>query len=61
MLILERETPMKRHNILNILTATLLGFAVLSANAAAQQKSLKEQLVGAWTLVSSEITDKDGT
>jgi len=52
---------MKRHNILNILTATLLGFAVLSANAAAQQKSLKEQLVGAWTLVSSEITDKDGT
>jgi hypothetical protein len=60
-LILKRETPMKRHNILNISTATLLGFAVLSANAAAQQKSLKEQLVGAWTIVSSEITDKNGT
>jgi hypothetical protein len=27
----------------------------------AQQKSLKEQLVGAWTLVSIEVTSKDGT
>ena len=52
---------MRRYNILNISTATLLGFVVLSANAAAQQKSLKEQIVGAWTLVSSEITDNDGT
>jgi len=50
---------MHRRNIL--IAATLLGFALLPADAVAQQKSLKEQLVGAWTLVSMEITEKDGT
>src|SRR5205814_3146692 len=51
--------PMHGRNIL--IAATLLGFALLPADAVAQQKSLKEQLVGAWTLVSMEITEKDGT
>jgi lipocalin-like protein len=40
---------------------TLLGFALLTADAVAQEKSLKEQLVGAWTLVSIEVTEKEGT
>src|SRR4051794_14929497 len=52
---------MKRSNILNISSVILLGFSILPANAVAQQKSLKEQLVGAWTLVSFEATGKDGT
>jgi len=52
---------MKRRNVLKIFAVTLLGFAVLASNAVAQQKSLKEQLVGAWTLVSFEVTNKDGT
>ena len=52
---------MKRRNVLKIFAVTLLGFAVLASNAVAQQKSLKEQLVGAWTLVSNETTTTDGT
>src|SRR5437588_5088543 len=52
---------MKRRNILSISGMTLLAFAVLAGNAAAQQKPLKEQLVGAWTLVSVDATAKDGT
>jgi len=38
-----------------------LGFALLPTGAAAQQKSLKEQLVGAWGYVSSDATRPDGT
>ena len=52
---------MQRPKIIRICTVTLLGLAVLVGNVAAQQKSLKEQLVGAWTLVSVEVTAKDGT
>jgi len=33
---------------------TALGLALLPGNALAQQKSLKDQLVGTWTLVSWE-------
>jgi hypothetical protein len=44
------------------LSATLAtGAALSSGSAVAQQKSLKEQLVGAWTLVSQELTAPDGT
>jgi hypothetical protein len=44
-------------------TMALLCFTIAlpAGDAAAQQKSLKEQLVGAWTLVSSEITLSNGT
>ena len=52
---------MKRRNILGMAGMTLLACAVLAGNAAAQQKTLKEQLVGAWTLVSTDATAKDGT
>jgi len=52
---------MKKHNLLHISIATLFGFAALSTNSAAQQQNLKEQPVGAWTLVSSDLIDKDGT
>jgi len=42
----------------------LIAFAmaiVLVGDALAQQKTLKEQLVGTWTLVSSDIVAPDGT
>ena len=39
----------------------LLGVAVPADDAVAQQKSLKEQLVGAWTVVSSTTKRPDGS
>src|SRR5262245_8940520 len=39
----------------------LVGADLLVATAAAKQKTLKEQLVGTWTLVSWEQTNKDGS
>jgi hypothetical protein len=45
------------------LSITLLCFAValLGSDATAEQKTLKEQLVGTWTLVSLDTTAPDGT
>src|SRR5215471_11018529 len=37
---------------LSVIAMTAIGLSLLSGNARAQQKSLKEQLVGTWTLVS---------
>src|ERR1700675_4879106 len=51
---------MNRRTILSICTMTALGLALLPGSAAAQQKSLKEQLVGTWTVVSSESTAPNG-
>ena len=39
---------------------TALGFALLPGSAVAQQKSLKQQLVGTWNLVSVDQTDSEG-
>jgi hypothetical protein len=50
---------MDRRSILTFGAAAALGF--LPRAAAAQQKSLKEQIVGAWTLVSWVLTRPDGT
>jgi hypothetical protein len=47
--------------LLPILSALILGLALPAGDAVAQQKSLKDQLVGAWTLVSSSTTLPDGT
>ena len=52
---------MNRRNILNITAITALGLALLPSSAVAQQKSLKEQLVGGWNLVAWERTSPDGT
>jgi len=38
-----------------------LGLALLPSTAAAQQKTLKEQLVGIWTLVSTDVTPPTGS
>lgn len=52
---------MNRPNILSLSAITALGFALLAGSALAQQKSLKEQLTGTWTLVSNDNTLPDGT
>jgi hypothetical protein len=48
-------------SILGLSAIAALGLVLLPSNAAGQQKSLKEQLVGTWTLVSWEQVNKDGS
>ncbi len=52
---------MKRRSILSISAMTVLGLALLPSSIVAQQGTLKQQLVGAWTLVSYDFTASDGT
>ena len=52
---------MNRRSILSISAVTVLGLAFVPSSAVSQQKSLRDQLVGAWTLVSQEFTAPDGT
>jgi Lipocalin-like domain len=48
------------NRIFSLSTAVVLALAMLPTAAVSQQKTLKEQLVGAWTLVSIIATDKAG-
>jgi hypothetical protein len=43
------------------ISALLLGLVVPAAQSPAQQKTLKEQLVGSWMIVSVETTNPDGS
>jgi len=52
---------MNRRNILSASAMTALGLALSPGSAVSQEKSLKEQLVGTWTLVSSISVRPDGT
>lgn len=52
---------MNRRSILCIAAAAALGLGLLPGAGAAQQKSLKEQLIGTWTFVSAIDVHKDGT
>ena len=51
---------MTRH-VVGVYAVAALGLAMLPGGAVAQQKSLKEQIVGAWSVVSWEQTLPDGT
>ena len=53
---------MNRCNLVSLsaIGVTAMGLSLLSGNALAQQKSLKEQLVGAWALVSCNATSPNG-
>ena len=51
---------MKRRSIIGIAAMAALGCSVLSGSVVAQQKTLKEQVVGTWTLVSSDQVRPDG-
>jgi hypothetical protein len=46
---------------LGVVTVLLVGVALLPGNALAQQKSLREQLVGTWTLVSWDTVNAAGS
>jgi hypothetical protein len=52
---------MHRRNILGIATTIALGFALVPGGAIAQQKTIKEQLPGAWTLLLGDGVKDDGT
>jgi hypothetical protein len=52
---------MDRRSVLSLSAITALGLTMLPGNALAQTKSLKDQLVGTWTLVSYQNTATDGT
>ena len=51
---------MNRRYIINLSALTAVGLALLPSNAISQQKSLKEQLIGTWTLVSAAQVTKEG-
>jgi Lipocalin-like domain len=48
-------------NVLSLSAITALALALPLSSAMAQTKSLKEQLVGTWTLVSAESVEPNGT
>ena len=52
---------MNRRSILSIFAMTALGLAFLPGSAISQQKSLNDQLVGTWALVSNDNVAPDGT
>ena len=52
---------MNRRSVFSISAMTVLGLALAPGDAVAQQKSLKEQLVGTWTFGSAIDVHKDGT
>ena len=47
--------------VMTIIALLCVGLILPSGGALAQQKTLKEQLVGAWTLVSNDTIAPDGT
>ena len=51
---------MNRRNILNLSAITALGLASLPAGTIAQQKSLKDTVVGTWSITSVADTYEDG-
>lgn len=52
---------MNPRGVFSACTTAALALSLLSVNAFGQQQSLKEQLVGTWTLVSWEQTSVDGS
>lgn len=53
---------MRRSGAVALAAITLVGWTIAAPNAAlAQQKTIKDQLVGTWMFVSSDGVAKDGT
>jgi lipocalin-like protein len=51
---------MNRRSILSISAITALGLVLLPGGVIAQQKTMKEQIVGSWTYVSADTVAPDG-
>src|SRR5262245_47758625 len=68
-LAMRRATPLRKHReefmnrrvALGLPTTVLAGVALSACDAMAQQSSLKEELVGTWTMVLCEAVQQDGT
>ena len=52
---------MNRRHLFSLSAITALGLAVLPSKGVSQPKSLKDQLVGTWTLTAWEQTRPDGS
>jgi hypothetical protein len=52
---------MNRRNVLSLSLISALGLALLPGSTIAQQRTLKEQLVGTWTFVSATTKRPDGS
>ena len=52
---------MNRRNILSLSVITGLGLVLLPGDAVAQQRTLKDQILGTWTFVSSTSKRPDGS
>jgi hypothetical protein len=52
---------MNRRSIFSLSVITAFGFALCPGSGFAQQESIKDQLVGAWTVTSQEQARKDGS
>jgi hypothetical protein len=52
---------MSCRNALRLPAITVLGLALLSNSAVSQQNTIRERLVGTWTLVASENVRADGS
>ena len=52
---------MHRQRAIAFSIVAALGFALLSVNAVAQEKTIKEQPVGTWSFVSSNAKLPDGS
>ena len=57
----DREENMNRPSVFSTSVLMALGVALLPSNVVGQQKSIKEQLVGTWTFVSSTTKLPDGS
>ena len=52
---------MNRRSVFTLSAITALGLAMLPRSIFTQQGTLRQQLVGSWTLVSEETTAQNGT
>jgi Lipocalin-like domain len=52
---------MNRRHILSLSVITAAGLALLPGSALAQQKPLKEQMIGTWSILSNDSVATDGT
>jgi hypothetical protein len=52
---------MNRRHIITLPAIAAMGLALLPSGAASQQKSLKDQLVGTWAMISQEQTLPNGS
>lgn len=51
---------MNRRNVISASAVAAFGLAMVSGDAIAQQKSLKDQIIGTWSLESAMQTTKEG-